>query len=107
VCPGSTTAAPETHEQEEQRLQQLQQQLVNWQKQLITNQSVLQEHVDMPLQSLQVGQFTLILHVFIFDRALVDFLCKNCLKDCNCSAYDVFMVDANTEIFLRQVTAFL
>ncbi|XP_059468661.1 uncharacterized protein LOC132192632 isoform X2 [Neocloeon triangulifer] len=41
-------------QEEEQRLQQLQQQLLTWQKQLITNQSVLQEHVDMPLQSLQV-----------------------------------------------------
>ncbi|CAB3361501.1 Hypothetical predicted protein [Cloeon dipterum] len=44
----------EGDEEEKQRLQQLQQQVLNWQKQLLTNQSVLQEHVNMPLQSLQV-----------------------------------------------------
>jgi hypothetical protein len=63
-------AADAANEQEEHRLQQLQEQLVNWQKQLITNQNVLQEHVDMPLQSLQVG-----LKIYIFYNLEISFLC--------------------------------
>ncbi|KAF4533268.1 hypothetical protein B566_EDAN010503 [Ephemera danica] len=51
-----TAAAPasDVGDDEEQRLQQLQQQCIQWQEQLLTNQSVLQGHVSMPLQSLQV-----------------------------------------------------